>query len=149
MDTQKYYPSKYALRTCHMRKQPGSLHLKKYSRKHDWGTGLKLPLLSTYDQIALELRLSCTVHIWWTQAWLVSRDSHRQNEQGAPQTWILGSSKVMYGVSYFLTLPNIKCAQNTAFYSNNEFMSNYRRHRKILFATLSSSCSSLVSDTLG
>ena len=37
-------------------------------------------------------------------------------------TWTLGSYTVTYGVRYFLTLLNMKCVQNTAFCTNDEFM---------------------------
>ena len=63
-----------------------------------------------------------------------------------PPTWILGSSAVNFWVIYFLTVLNMKLAHGTSFYASDQFMPNWRRHGRRLFAILSSCLSQYISD---
>ena len=45
-------------------------------------------------------------------------------------SWILRSSSVNYWARYFRTFPNMTYGQNAAFYADDDFMSNWRRHKK-------------------
>ena len=88
-------------------------------------------------RVSLNDAFSCTVLIQGFHALPVCRDSHMPNGQGDPTISILGSSTVKYGVRYFPTELNMKCAQNTEFHTNEEFMPNWRRHQTFVFAVLS------------
>ena len=66
----------------------------------------------------------------------IDKKGRRTPPPPPPPTQILGYFTVRYRVRYFVTLLIMKCGQNTAFYANDEFMPNWRRHRRPLFAVL-------------
>ena len=115
------------------------LHIMDLSLKHDSGHRRGATLVGhlrsgcpwmtpfwhgTYPRAPCATRVTWQLLTWWA---------------GGHPTWSLWSSAVNYGVRYFLTSLNMNCAQHTAFYANDELMSNWKRDRKGLFAILSSS----------